>query len=353
MTPLIWDWASGIPEMLTDGDNLYLVGHDTLGQSTNGEWGYYLPDALGSIRQTTDDVGAVSGSREWTPFGVEVGTARGGLGYTGEWLDSYTEFNYLRARWYIPQAGRFSSPDTIVPDFLSPQSINRYAYVLGNPIIYIDPSGHKAYIYCDKSTGVFKVVANIQIYGEGASDEVAQRYESAIEDIWNGRYNTSMESIGTAVNYHGIPVFFDVNVYYKRPNDYSWAREFVDLFATERPAIGEEMNMIYVYEGLMPQSGLQPHMLENDGSYWWDWGIWYADMADQIVAHEAAHLFGLEEGYDYNTGVTLPGYGGWIIGDDDGAPKPHPDEIERLIDMGCTPRTCELLLRLPMILKSY
>ncbi|MCP4538306.1 MAG: RHS repeat-associated core domain-containing protein, partial [Chloroflexi bacterium] len=142
----MWDWASGIPEMLTDGDNLYLVGHDTLGQSANGAWGYYLPDALGSIRQTTDDVGAVSGSREWTPFGVEVGRARGGLGYTGEWLDSYTEFNYLRARWYAPQTARLSSPDPIGPNFSQPQSINRYTYVQGNPLKFTDPLGLRGII---------------------------------------------------------------------------------------------------------------------------------------------------------------------------------------------------------------
>ncbi|MDY7075865.1 MAG: hypothetical protein SXV54_02970, partial [Chloroflexota bacterium] len=31
-TSFVWDWASGIPEMLSEGDNLYLVGHETLGQ---------------------------------------------------------------------------------------------------------------------------------------------------------------------------------------------------------------------------------------------------------------------------------------------------------------------------------
>jgi hypothetical protein len=30
----------------------------------------------------------------------------------------------------------------VVPDFSNPQSLNRYAYVLGNPLGYVDPDGH-------------------------------------------------------------------------------------------------------------------------------------------------------------------------------------------------------------------
>ena len=38
--------------------------------------------------------------------------------------------------------GRFISPDTIVSDPFNPQSINRYSYVLNNPLNYIDPTGY-------------------------------------------------------------------------------------------------------------------------------------------------------------------------------------------------------------------
>jgi len=38
--------------------------------------------------------------------------------------------------------GRFIAPDTIVPDPYNPQSLNRYAYCLNNPLIYTDPSGN-------------------------------------------------------------------------------------------------------------------------------------------------------------------------------------------------------------------
>jgi RHS repeat-associated protein len=143
VTAFAWDWASGIPEMLSEDGNLYLVGHETLGQWDGSEWVFYLPDALGSIRQETDGTGGLTDSREWTPFGVEVGTGQAGLGYTGEWWDSYRKYGilYLRARWLDGRTGRFTSPDPIIPHSSNPKTINRYIYVGANPINWTDHSG--------------------------------------------------------------------------------------------------------------------------------------------------------------------------------------------------------------------
>ncbi|MCD4738027.1 MAG: RHS repeat-associated core domain-containing protein [Anaerolineae bacterium] len=46
------------------------------------------------------------------------------------------------ARYYHPALGRFVSADTIVPNPSDPQSLNRYAYTLNNPLKYTDPSGY-------------------------------------------------------------------------------------------------------------------------------------------------------------------------------------------------------------------
>lgn len=46
-----------------------------------------------------------------------------------------------KARFYSPRLGRFTQPDTLVPGRGS-QSFNRYTYVMNNPIMMIDPSGH-------------------------------------------------------------------------------------------------------------------------------------------------------------------------------------------------------------------
>jgi len=136
-----WDWATGVPELLSDGDSLYLIGYDTLGWQTGADWTFVLPDALGSVRQEADGAGAVIAVREWTPYGEEVGAARAGLGYTGEWWDANVGFTYLRARWYEPGMGRFTSRDPWTGNSVRPMSLHRFSYALNNPIRYTDSSG--------------------------------------------------------------------------------------------------------------------------------------------------------------------------------------------------------------------
>jgi murein DD-endopeptidase MepM/ murein hydrolase activator NlpD len=49
----------------------------------------------------------------------------------------------MNARYYLPEGGRFISPDTLVPDPGNPQSFNRYSYVRNNPVNLTDPTGHR------------------------------------------------------------------------------------------------------------------------------------------------------------------------------------------------------------------
>ncbi len=62
--------------------------------------------------------------------------------YTGQTLDRATGLMFYRARWYDPRLGRFIQADTLVPGAGNPQALNRYAYTVGNPVRYVDPSGH-------------------------------------------------------------------------------------------------------------------------------------------------------------------------------------------------------------------
>jgi RHS repeat-associated protein len=146
VTAFVWDWATPVPELVlsvVEGkENVYLVGLDTVGWWDGEAWTFALPDALGSVRQTADITGTVTANREWSPFGVAVDGAQAGLGYTGEWWDDGAGLLYLRARWYEAQTGRFTQRDVREGKYRRPQSLNRWTYVEGNPVLLVDPSGY-------------------------------------------------------------------------------------------------------------------------------------------------------------------------------------------------------------------
>ncbi len=48
---------------------------------------------------------------------------------------------HMNARVYDPEIGRFLSPDPVVQDIYSTQTINRYSYVRNRPLSAVDPSG--------------------------------------------------------------------------------------------------------------------------------------------------------------------------------------------------------------------
>ena len=110
-----------------------------------GTTSYFHADHLGSTRVLTDDNGQVEESNIYLPFGqtyLHTGTSDVAYKYTSQELDPTTGLYFYQARYYDAALGRFISPDTIVPSPLNPQSLNRYTYVLNNPLKYTDPTGH-------------------------------------------------------------------------------------------------------------------------------------------------------------------------------------------------------------------
>lgn len=61
-------------------------------------------------------------------------------GFAGEPIDA-NNLVYLRNRYYNPALGVFPSLDPYEGDVNNPMSLNRYAYVQGNPVNLVDPSG--------------------------------------------------------------------------------------------------------------------------------------------------------------------------------------------------------------------
>ncbi len=142
------DLNAGLTQVLIDGTNTYLYGNGRISQhATQTE--YFLGDALGSVRQLADATSAVTLTQSYAPYGdvtQSTGTSQTSYGFTNEFTDP-NGLVYLRARYYAPTDGRFVSRDTWGGDYNRPLSLNRWGYVEGNPVNFVDPSGLMPTIY--------------------------------------------------------------------------------------------------------------------------------------------------------------------------------------------------------------
>jgi RHS repeat-associated protein len=117
--------------------------------SAQDKWYYYHSNHLGSVHVVTDGDSNVVARRSYRPYGEPFewsGHVKGPqelmLTFDGQRYDDEEQLYYFNARHYDPVMGRFLASDTKVPDPTDPRSLHRYAFGAGNPIRYVDPTGH-------------------------------------------------------------------------------------------------------------------------------------------------------------------------------------------------------------------
>ena len=138
------DLNAGLTQVLADGTNTYLYGYERIAQFSTSEVGYFLGDALGSVRQITDEDGVVTLTKQYEPYGDVLSTTGSGesmYGFDGEQTDA-SGLQYLRARYYATGLGRFISHDSWGGDSKIPMSYNAWLYGYANPVNFMDPSGN-------------------------------------------------------------------------------------------------------------------------------------------------------------------------------------------------------------------
>ncbi|MGB5132664.1 MAG: polymorphic toxin type 10 domain-containing protein, partial [Steroidobacteraceae bacterium] len=117
---------------------------------------YLTHDHQGSTDKLLDASGNVLVAESFAAFGARRGPGWSGMpgapelaliaattrdGYTGhEHLDNL-DLIHMNGRVYDPRIGRFISADPYIPEPYSGQGLNRFAYVMNNPLSLIDPSG--------------------------------------------------------------------------------------------------------------------------------------------------------------------------------------------------------------------
>ncbi len=142
-------------------DYLYAAGNLLASVKTDGAGGedirHYHRDHLGSPRLITDASGSEVGRRTYLPYGEMVTdtasdeTHKYTLHERDEnFAGTDDDLDYMLARYYSPHLGRFLSCDPERGRAERLQTLNRYAYVSGNPLSRIDPTGSCEVILDDR-----------------------------------------------------------------------------------------------------------------------------------------------------------------------------------------------------------
>jgi len=119
----------------------YYLGDRLVAQREGTTLRYIHQDDLTGTALTTASNDSSTGSIRYHPYGsTRSGNVPTDRKFTGQRLDG-TGLYYYGARYYDPVIGRFISADTVVQSFANPQTLNRYSYVLNNPLRYVDPTG--------------------------------------------------------------------------------------------------------------------------------------------------------------------------------------------------------------------
>jgi RHS repeat-associated protein len=128
----------------------YVYGLELIGQEDAREkYLTYHFDRRGSTTALTDIGGAVTDRIQYAPYGELVShtgsTSTPFLfnGRDGVMTDSNGLY-FMRARYYNPEVKRFINRDVVQGSISNGLSLNRYAYVNGNPVSYVDPFGLSA-----------------------------------------------------------------------------------------------------------------------------------------------------------------------------------------------------------------
>ncbi|MBI1918733.1 MAG: RHS repeat-associated core domain-containing protein, partial [Planctomycetes bacterium] len=120
----------------------YTYGDALLKQSQGPT--FYHGDAIGSTRTLTDLAQTMTTTYAYEGFGsllATAGTPPNKYLFAGELLEESVGLYNNRARWMNPRLGRFLGMDPLEGIPKAPRSLNRFVYVLDEPVQATDPGG--------------------------------------------------------------------------------------------------------------------------------------------------------------------------------------------------------------------
>ncbi|MED2803100.1 RHS repeat-associated core domain-containing protein [Bacillus thuringiensis] len=157
VTRYFYDGDSINPLYETDGSGnvlrqyVYSVDGVRLAMKSKGQTLYYHYNPRGDVVAMTDQNREVVATYEYDAWGNVLKSDTKGIaadnpfGYAGYMYDKEVGMYYLIARYYNPDHGVFLSVDPDPGDEDDPVTMNGYTYGDNNPVMMVDPDGHKAW----------------------------------------------------------------------------------------------------------------------------------------------------------------------------------------------------------------
>ncbi|WP_414573235.1 putative Ig domain-containing protein [Nostoc sp. CCY 9925] len=187
-TNYLVDPMRGVSQVLLEYDTNgqvtaeYTYGLGLIKSDRSGNENYYHTDGLGSTRVLTNAIGQVVDNYTYDAYGrllFSTGTAENSYQFAGEQRDSQTGLDYLRARYYDADLGRFISKDAFAGFMDDPMSQHDYQYAHANPVNFTDPTGYFTLTEILTGIGITGLFAGLGIgaanligsYASGASGE--------------------------------------------------------------------------------------------------------------------------------------------------------------------------------------
>jgi RHS repeat-associated protein len=143
-------YSQVIEERADDGSQVrvttYTIGHDVIAQFSAAVGALVLlTDAHGSTRAVANAAAQIQQEYLYDAYGsllnMQPANALTSLLYSGEQFNPVAGLQYLRARWYDPQSGRFTRMDPYSGNIRDPLGLHKYTYANGNPVMGVDPTG--------------------------------------------------------------------------------------------------------------------------------------------------------------------------------------------------------------------
>ena len=170
----------------------YFYGNGLTSQDDGKDYFAYHFNNVGSTMAVTDIKGNIVETYNYTPYGELIdGEYRQDIlflynGQYGVTTDSNGLY-YMRARYYNVEIKRFINQDVLLGVLERVSSLNRYAYVEGNPISYIDPFGLSKSIYDDAYNKLTKLEDDL-LYLCTALDSISLADAFIVKFISEGVY---------------------------------------------------------------------------------------------------------------------------------------------------------------------